>query len=442
MAINFTNTVQSVTEITRSIKGILEHGFAFVAVNGEISNLRRPYSGHLYFTLKDDNAQLKAVLFKSQSRYLEKKLCDGAQVICRGRVSVYEARGDYQIIVDSVDFAGAGIRHLTFEKLKRRLEAEGLFAASHKLPLPFLPHKIALITSPQGAAVHDFLKIAARRFPAVPIEIYPAPMQGEQAAAAIIQALRLVQRRDCEIIVICRGGGSLEDLWPFNNEELAREIYNCPLPVVSAIGHEIDFTILDLVADERSPTPTAAAEAVLPDRQILSQAVGQNQNRLIEAMNRRLTTLRQRTDSQCRLLAVPAHALRGIRQRLEQTEKNLQRALDNTLLAASRAVDNQVNALLFHSPKTLIKHHRERLKALKEELHRQIRASLEHETGRFRQAVALLNAVSPLNILGRGYAVVTLLPENKILRSRSEAAPGDRLRLTLHDGKVDCQVVE
>lgn len=442
MTINFTNTVQSVTEITRSIKGILEHGFAFVAVNGEISNLRRPYSGHLYFTLKDDNAQLKAVLFKSQSRYLEKELRDGAQVICRGRVSVYEARGDYQIIVDSVDFAGAGAKHLAFEKLKRRLEAEGLFAADHKLPLPFLPHKIALITSPQGAAVHDFLKIASRRFPAVPIEIYPAPMQGEQAAAAIIQALELIQKRDCDVIVICRGGGSLEDLWPFNNEELARKIYNCSLPVVSAIGHEVDFTILDLVADERSPTPTAAAEAVLPDCRVLSQTVSQNRNHLIEAMNRRLTALRQRTEAQCRLLAVPAHALQGIRLRLEQTENNLQRAMDNTLLAASRAVDNQVNALLFHSPKALIKHHRERIKTLKDILHRQIRATLEHESARFHQAAALLNAVSPLNILGRGYAVVTLLPDNKILRSHREAAPGDRLRLTLHDGKIDCEVVE
>ncbi len=442
MAINFTDTVQSVTEITRSIKGILEHGFAFVAVNGEISNLRRPYSGHLYFTLKDDNAQLKAVLFKSQGRYLSKELRDGSQVICRGRISVYEARGDYQIIVDSVDFAGAGARRLAFEKLKRRLEAEGLFAASHKRSLPFLPHKIAIITSPQGAAVHDFLKIATRRFPAVPIEIYPAPMQGDQAAAAIIQALGLIRRRDCDVVVICRGGGSLEDLWPFNDEELAREIYNYPLPVVSAIGHEVDFTILDLVADKRSPTPTAAAEAVLPDAGILARAVNQNLHRLIEAMSRRLTTLRQRTEAQCRLLAIPAHALQGIRLRLEQTESNLHRAMDNILLAASRTVDNQVNALLLHSPKTLIRHHRERIKALKEGLHRQIQASLEHETARFRQAAALLNAVSPLNILGRGYAVVTLLPDNKILRSRSEAAPGDRLRLTLHDGKIDCEVVE
>ncbi|MFW8601692.1 exodeoxyribonuclease VII large subunit [Desulfobacterota bacterium M19] len=442
MAINFTNTVQTVTEITRSIKGILEHGFAFVAVNGEISNLRRPYSGHLYFTLKDDNAQLKAVLFKSQSRYLEKELRDGAQVICRGRVSVYEARGDYQIIVDSVDFAGAGLKYLAFEKLKRRLEGEGLFAASHKLPIPFLPRKIALITSPQGAAVHDFLKIAARRFPAVPIEIYPAPMQGEQAAAAIIQALRLVQERNCEVIVICRGGGSFEDLWPFNNEELAREIYKCPLPVVSAIGHEVDFTILDLVADKRSPTPTAAAEAVLPDRLVLSQTVSRNKQRLTESMNRRLTILRQRTEAQCRLLTVPANALQGIRLRLEQTEGSLQRAMDNILLTMSRAVDNQVNALLFHSPRTLIARHHERLQVFKESLSRQIRARLEHETARFRQAAALLNAVSPLNILGRGYAVVTLLPDNKILRSRGDAAPGDRLRLTLHDGKLDCQVVE
>ncbi len=274
MTTPFASRIQSVTEITQSIKLLLENGFAFVAVCGEVSNLKQPYSGHLYFTLKDTGAQIKAVLFKTQRRYLAAEMADGVQVICRGRISVYEPRGDYQLVVDSVEFAGAGDRLAAFEQLKEKLNSEGLFAEAHKKKLPLLPQGIALITSPRGAAVHDFLTVAGRRFPSIPIEIHPVAVQGDHAAAEIGAAVKAACHRNrAEVIVICRGGGSAEDLSPFNSEELARTVYQATIPVVSAVGHEVDYTILDFVADHRCPTPTAAAEAVLPDRSRLKALV-------------------------------------------------------------------------------------------------------------------------------------------------------------------------
>src|SRR3989339_768607 len=259
--------IQTVSELTQSIRGVLEISFPFVTVMGEISNLRCPYSGHLYFTLKDDTAQIKAVLFKPQQRYLACTPKDGMKVVCRGRISLYEARGEYQLIVDSLAEKGAGALQLAFDLLKRKLAAEGFFGEERKRPLPLLPEKIALITSPSGAAVHDFLSMAENRFAAVPIEIIPVRVQGSGAMEDIIEAITLCNDRgQNDVIVICRGGGSLEDLWTFNEERLARAIAGSQIPIVSAIGHEIDFTIADLVADYRAPTPTAAAEAVVPSR--------------------------------------------------------------------------------------------------------------------------------------------------------------------------------
>ena len=274
--------ILSITEITQSITGLLEPEFPFATVAGEVSNLKRPYSGHLYFTIKDDNAQLKAVLFKQQQRYLSDLPRDGQQIVCRGRISVYEPRGEYQLIVDFLQARGEGSQQLLFEQLKKQLAEEGLFAAEHKKPIPFLPAKIALITSPDGAALYDFLKIALTRFPAIPIEILPVRVQGEEAANEIINGLALINnRKSSEVIVICRGGGSLEDLWPFNEERLARAIHASEIPVVSAIGHEIDFTIADFVADLRAPTPSAAAESIVPDIFKLRQFLDSLKQRLL-----------------------------------------------------------------------------------------------------------------------------------------------------------------
>lgn len=443
MLINFKDQVQTVTEITRSIKGILESGFAFVAISGEVSNLRKPYSGHLYFTLKDNQSQIRAVLFKTQSRYLTQAIKDGDQIICRGRISVYEARGEYQVIVDSVDFAGSGALQMAFERLKQELAAQGLFDEAHKKSLPFLPQRIALITSPQGAAVHDFLKIAARRFPAVPIEIYPALMQGGQAAAEIINALQLVHaRQTCDLIVICRGGGSIEDLCTFNDEQLARAVYAADIPVVSAIGHEIDFTILDFVADYRAPTPTAAAEAVLPDRLVIGRQIAQSTRAMTQAIKTKIAGLRRQVESQTRLLATPAHALQAIRVRTQQARMDLSRHMANQLIAKAMRVDSLLTELHRHSPQHVITRHRDKITGLRQRLETSACLDLERKSAALQKAAALLNAVSPLAILGRGYAIARTLPDMKVLRSSRQVDIGARLDLRLHDGSLECEVIK
>ncbi len=291
----YASQVQSVSELTRSIRGLLETQFSFVTVTGEISNMRRPYSGHLYFTLKDADAQIKVVLFKNQQRYLSAPLQDGEQVICRGRISVYEPRGEYQIIADFVENQGTGTLQIAFDRLKKRLDAEGLFDADRKKELPFLPEKIFLVTSPSGAALFDFLNIAATRFPGVPIVIFPVRVQGDGAAEEISRAISLLNSREKSgVIVLCRGGGSLEDLWAFNEEQVAYAIEASQLPVVSAVGHEVDFTIADFVADHRSPTPTAAAKDVLPDGEALRQHLEALQARITNGMTRKIESLRQK----------------------------------------------------------------------------------------------------------------------------------------------------
>jgi exodeoxyribonuclease VII large subunit len=269
-----TPRILTVTELTRSIRGILETEFPFVTVTGEISNLRQPYSGHLYCTLKDEDSQLKAVLFKTQQKYIRELPGEGQQVICRGRISVYEPRGEYQLIIDYIERLGTGELQIAFENLKLKLAREGLFDQEPKKEIPRFPSRVALVTSPEGAALYDFLKVALQRFPSQPIEIYPVRVQGKESAPEICEALAALNKiKRSDVIVLCRGGGSIEDLWPFNEESVARAIYLSDIPVVSAIGHEIDFTIADFVADLRTPTPTAAAEAVVPNKQVLAEHI-------------------------------------------------------------------------------------------------------------------------------------------------------------------------
>ena len=443
MPINLKYNVQTVSEITCSIKAVLENGFSFIAVNGEVSNLRKPYSGHLYFTLKDSKSQLKAVLFKTQARYISEPIKEGDQIICRGRISVYGARGDYQIIVDSVDFTGSGALQLAYEQLKKKLDAQGLFAASNKKALPFLPEKIAVITSPQGAAVHDFLKIAAKRFPAVPIEIYPVPMQGEQAPGAIITALQLIQQRQlCDVIVICRGGGSIEDLWAFNDEHLAMEVFNAKIPIISAIGHEIDFTILDFVADYRAPTPTAAAEAALPDRQVLGQEISRIKRGIIQLMSHKINGLRHRVQTQNRLLTSPSGAVQGIRFRVRQAEHSLRRNIISQLTSRRLQADTVITDFYRQSPQTLVNTHRQKISSLQEKLFTQTDLTIERKAAALQRAAALLEAVSPLAVLARGYAIARILPDKIPLRSTKQIGLGDRLDLQVENGNLECKVTK
>jgi len=435
--------VQTVTEITRSLKALLENSFAFVAVCGEVSNLKRPYSGHLYFTLQDREAQIKAVLFKTQRRYLPEEIADGAQLICRGRVSVYEPRGDYQLVVDSVEFAGAGSRQAAFEQLKRKLHDQGLFAEDHKQKLPLLPKAIALITSPRGAAVHDFLTVAARRFPSIPIEIHPVAVQGDSAASEIVAAIDTAcQRGVADVIVICRGGGSVEDLWPFNNEELARAVYRAAIPIVSAIGHEIDFTILDFVADHRAPTPTAAAEFVLPEQRQLQLLVKQNILRQRAILTQKVAGYRHRLTLQSRLLGDPTRAIDTLRMRIDYLLARLRRGVDTLLQARQQRVNGQCVIIHQHNPQQILTRHGQRLATLRQRLIDLNQRQLERRAAAVQRCSALLRSVSPLAVLERGYAIVERIPGKEVVRSNREVCAGEHLAVRLHDGRLECEVTK
>ncbi|MFZ5760502.1 MAG: exodeoxyribonuclease VII large subunit [Thermodesulfobacteriota bacterium] len=438
----YATTVQSVSELTRSIRGLLETEFSFVTVSGEISNLKRPFSGHLYFTLKDSEAQIRAVLFKPQQRYLAAPLQDGMQVICRGRVSVYEPRGEYQIIADFVDSMGTGALQIAFDALKKKLTDEGLFDLARKRRLPFLPERIFLVTSPGGAALHDFLRIAANRFPGVPIRIYPVRVQGESAATEIAQAIATINNREEEgVIVLCRGGGSLEDLWAFNEEAVARAIFASRLPVVSAIGHEVDVTIADFVADHRSPTPTAAAKDVLPDRDALRELVDNRQKRLRTALLAKMEQLRRRLAFARQALGDPVSRLAHHRLRLDNIQLSLAAAMVAILHAGQAELIDLEKRLARHNPAA---HLADRRRALEKEADRLVQLAgllLERKGRELEKTAALLHAVSPLAVLGRGYAIVSREEDETILRRADQAAVGDLLRIRLRHGTLRSRVV-
>ncbi len=434
---------QTVTELTRSIRGLLETEFAFVTVTGEISNIRRPFSGHCYFTLKDRDAQIKVVLFKGQQRYLASPLQDGQQVLCRGRVSVYEPRGEYQIIADMVEPCGTGALQIAFDDLKKKLADEGLFAAETKKKLPFLPEKIFLVTSPGGAALFDFLRISVTRFPSVPIEIYPVRVQGEGAAGEIVQAIKTInERADQGIIILCRGGGSIEDLWPFNEEKTAWAIFESRLPVVSAVGHEVDFTIADFVADHRSPTPTAAARDVLPDRTGLRQRIDSISDRLKVVITGKIDALRRQVRYEQHRLGEPTSLLRHFRLVLDNSELILTAAITAIIHRHQEKLSRLEAKLEINNPARQLAQRRQSVDELGEKI--TLFMSMLHERKRrqFETTAVLLDAVSPLAVLARGYAIASRNSDGEVIRSVVQTHTGDRLRIRLHEGSLISEVVE
>jgi exodeoxyribonuclease VII large subunit len=420
----------------------METEFPFVTVKGEISNLRTPFSGHSYFVLKDQSSQLKAVIFKGQQRYLEEEPENGRQVICRGRISVYEPRGEYQLIVDFIDFHGTGVLQLAFERLKNELAAAGLFAAEHKKQLPFLPAKICLITSPQGAAVHDFLKIAATRFP-IPIEIMPVAVQGENAAAEIAQALEMINdQQRAEVIVICRGGGSIEDLWAFNEEKTARAIFASAIPVVTAIGHEIDFTIADYVADQRAATPTAAAEIVLPDRLALLHKLEITEKRLIRAVNQLLNDRQQQVKMYCRLLGDPSLLLDHFRLKIDNSQMVMTQSLNRELHLRQKQLTSLTGKLMAHNPAGHLSHQQQKIAELSRKLKLTMLMQLEKKRSRLTRTVTLLEAVNPLSVLGRGYALVRSDHDKKIISDSKQVRKGEKINILLNKGKLESEITK
>jgi len=435
--------IQSVTELTRSIKGLLENAFPFVTVAGEISNLKRPYSGHLYFTLKDQESQIRAVMFKNQQRYLAAVPQDGLEVICRGRLSVYEPRGEYQLIVDYIDQLGRGLLQLAFEELKKKLADEGLFDELHKKNLPFLPECIALVTSPDGAAVHDFLKMASSRFPGVPIKIFPVRVQGEGAAEDIVAALSILNEREiADVIVLCRGGGSLEDLWTFNEEEVARAIFASRIPVVSAIGHEVDFTIADFVADYRAPTPTAAAEAVLPSQKALMEKVVKLEKTMVAAVTRKVSGYRSQLATSKRLLGDPSSLLDHFLLRLDHLQTRMLHGISADFHRKRSRLALLSGRLLGQDPTHKLIRKRERVQELARQLAADMAFQLERKQAKLQRLAALLDAVSPLAILSRGYAIAQEKPSGKVIRNAAQVKKGDAIKVLLHRGNLDCEVTD
>lgn len=433
----YSSRIQTVSELTHSIRGLLETEFPFVTISAEISNLRRPFSGHLYFTLKDRKAQIRGVMFKGQQRYLDEMPEDGRQIICHGRISVYEPRGEYQIIVDFMDFHGRGSLQLAFEKLKKQLASEGLFADEHKQQLPFLPEKICLVTSPNGAAVHDFLKIAAGRFAAVPIEIFPVPVQGEGAAADIALALAEVNKRmSADVIVLCRGGGSIEDLQPFNEEKVARAIFASSIPIVAAIGHEVDFTIADFVADMRMPTPTAAAEAVLPDRQMLIKALGLSKERLSRVMNQKINELRSRVELRQQMLGDPSLILDHSRLRIDNNLMAMTQAMTRQLADYKLTLENMTRNFLEQRPDKQLQHQGQHVAGLIKKLKYIMVLQLEQKKGKLGQMISVLDSVNPHSVLGRGYSIVRSETNGEIIRNSNQVTIGEKIEIVLRKGKI------
>lgn len=442
-----TPRILTVTELTRSIRGILETEFPFVTVTGEISNLRQPYSGHLYFTLKDEDSQLKAVLFKTQQKYLRELPVDGQQVICRGRITVYEPRGEYQIIIDYVEGLGTGELQIAFENLKLKLASEGLFDREHKKEIPQFPSRVALVTSPEGAALYDFLKVALQRFPSQPIEIYPVRVQGKEAAPEICAALAALNELNrSDVIVLCRGGGSIEDLWSFNEESVARAIYASAIPVVSAIGHEIDFTIADFVADLRAPTPSAAAEMVVPSKQILAEHIRRLTLTLSRTVLQKIREQRHQVTMQQRMLGDPRSLISHYFMYLDNVYSALVHSQKSFLFKRTMQLETLAGRLHKLSPVEQFLYKQQWTREITRRLRAMILQYLKGQRDRFSAAATLLDAMSPLAVLGRGYAVVRSGPQEKppgeLIRSSKQVTMGKSLEIILQQGKIGCEVTE
>jgi exodeoxyribonuclease VII large subunit len=388
--------ILTVSQLTAQIKNLLEGAFPEVWVEGELSNLSIPQSGHAYFTLKDEHAQVRAVMFRSSLRFLKFTLQHGIQVLCRGRVSVYDPRGEYQLILDYIEPKGIGALQLAFEQLKARLDKEGLFDLDRKKPLPLLPRRIGIITSPTGAAIHDMLRVIKRRHPRMHILLYPVPVQGIDAAPALVEAIRhFNSEKNVDVMIIGRGGGSLEDLWAFNEEPVARAIAASNIPLISAVGHETDYTISDFVADLRAPTPSAAAEMVVESEERFRDTIHALEARLIGSMEQMIETARASLRENIRLLGDPGRRLEQVVQRVDELVRRMALGL---------------------------------------------RQHVRRDRAQLTSLTAGLDHLNPLGILSRGYSITRTMPEGVILKDAAAVTPGDLISTRLHEGEVVSRV--
>jgi exodeoxyribonuclease VII large subunit len=437
-----TRDIYTPSRLNREARTLLERGLPALWLEGEISNLSRPSSGHWYFSLKDEAAQLRCAMFRQRNMLARFTPRDGSHVVVRGRVSLYEQRGDYQFIADYMEEAGEGALRQRFELLKVKLAAQGLFAAEHKRPLPRLPRRIGVVTSPTGAAIRDVLHILKRRFCGIPVLLYPVQVQGGVAAAQIARTIRRASARaECDVLILVRGGGSLEDLWAFNEESVARAIYDSAIPIVTGIGHEVDFTIADFVADVRAPTPSGAAELAVPDSTEWLRNVMRLAGRLTVALSRKLKTQQDRASWLARRLQQlhPGVELRQRAQRLDDLEQRLIRVLRADLSARQRTLVQLAAELRQHSPALRVANARRRLDSARSSIEAITRARLEQFGKRIAIAARTLDAVSPLATLERGYAIVTD-SKGTVVTNAQDVRVGQLIDARLTQGSIRARV--
>ena len=428
--------VLTVSELNQAIKQGLEAAFPLVWIQGEISNLARPASGHLYFTLKDARAQVRCALFRARHKLLGCTPEDGLQVRVRARVTLYEARGDYQLLVEHIEEAGEGALQQAFEALKRKLAAEGLFDPALRKPLPRVPRRIGVITSASGSVIHDILSTLKRRFPGIPVRLYPVAVQGDAAVAQLKQALSAASLRgDCDVLLLARGGGSLEDMQAFNDESVARAIAACTLPVVSGVGHETDVTIADFVADRRAPTPTAAAELLSPDQAQWLSLLAEREARLLRRIDTTLNQAGQKLDWVSRRLAQPRTRLTHMAQRIAHLASRSRYAMQLRLQTRFRQAQQLDATLQRLSPRARIRQQYGKNQQLQSSLKHLMQHRLLGLKHRLQQSAGTLDTLSPLATLGRGYALAQTA-DGRVVRQAQDVRVGEPLHTRLARGRV------
>ena len=433
--------VYSVSELTRDIRAILEAAFDSVWVEGEISNFRTVASGHSYFILKDDKAQIRCVLFKGHRARIKFQPVDGDQVLMFGRISVYDARGEYQVIAESLEPRGLGALQKAYEQLKCKLDKEGLFSKENKNSLPEFPWKVGIVTSSTGAAVRDILNIIRRRNPKVSVLLCPAKVQGEGAAEEIVRGIEELDRReDIEVIIVGRGGGSLEDLWAFNEVEVARAIFASKTPVVSAVGHEIDFTIADFVADLRAPTPSAAAELTVPLLHDTLNKIRSLNEMLLTTLHKKLEYYRDllKRLMDRRFFHQPREIFNPQIQRLDDFHMRLTRGLEQSLLSNQQKWRDKIHRLFQATPEKHIQHMEEKRMMLEKRMLHITESQIRFNKERFEGILKNLNAINPLTILERGYSICS--KDEEFLKNTEGINPGDDIKIRLSRGSLDCKV--
>ncbi len=433
--------IYSISQLSTEAKELLEGTFPLIWVEGELSNFSSPNSGHWYFTLKDNQSQVRGAMFRMRNMHIPFQPKNGLQVLIRARVSLYTARGDFQLIAEHMEEAGDGALRRAYEQLKSQLQREGLFESRKKQKIPVHPQRIGIITSPTGAAIRDILQTLKRRAPSIPITIYPAAVQGEQAPEQLIAALQnAIDEKRCDTLIIGRGGGSMEDLWAFNNEALARTIHHCPIPVISAVGHEIDHTICDFVADQRAATPSAAAEIASPDHTVWQQQLQQLKQRLARSALNHIAPKQQQLSWLRQRIRHPQQLIIEQSQQIDDREQQLYKSIKQSIKQKQQQLEWLAARIQQKNPSQQLAHYQHQFEQLKQRLNNSGKQQISERKQRLSQQAHQLNAVSPLATLSRGYCIVTTPQDGAVIQSSGQVSAGDKINIQLNKGRINATV--